>query len=128
MLYFSNSVRAHVNAGTSEVRFEPASGGTYTGLVQLGYLGASPRGDTSKDNVLDKYRGLYSYKPEVSSCVSEAQNKAYLSFDWNVQGADGHPATGDILMVTLPHQVSHQNHSYYSASLAESYNFITLTR
>ena len=82
------------------------SGGRYNGIVQLGYLGAGPRGDTSNNNYLDRYYGIYSYKPMASSCVSESRNTAYLSFDWNPVDASGAPAYGDLLMVTLPHQVS----------------------
>nr|KAG5713536.1 hypothetical protein BaRGS_024584 [Batillaria attramentaria] len=104
VLYFSHPVKARVDGGTSLVHFEPTNGGRYSGLVQLGYLGAGPRGDTSKNNYLDKYHGYFSYKPEVISCVSDSRKKAYLSFDWNPTDANKHPASGNLLMVTLPHQ------------------------
>ena len=81
--------------------------------MQLGYLGAGPRGDNSWNDYLDKYQGMYSYKLTASSCVSESRGKAYLSFHWNPVDAGGNPvdaggnpASVELLMVRLPHQVS----------------------
>ena len=105
VLYFSQPVTARVVASSSEVHFSPVGGGVYNGIVQLGYLGAGPRGDHSQDNYLDKYHGRYSYKPLASSCVSESRGKAYLSFDWNPVDSEGNPTSEELLMTTLPHQV-----------------------
>lgn len=105
VLYFSQPVEARVVGCSSEVHFQPLTGGQYDGIVQLGYLGAGPRGDHSQDDYLDKYHGIYSYKPVTSSCVSESRSTAYLSFDWNPVDASGNPASEELLMTTLPHQV-----------------------
>ena len=45
VLYFSSPVTPHVDAASSTVTFTPRSGGSYTGILQVGYLGAGPRGD-----------------------------------------------------------------------------------
>ncbi|XP_025097413.1 uncharacterized protein LOC112565819 [Pomacea canaliculata] len=119
ILYFSSPVRASVNSGTSEISFEPQSGGRYSGLVQLGYLGVGPKGDTSKSNALDQYHGIYSYKPTVSSCVSDSRAKAYLSFDWNPVDQNGHPTSRQLLMVTLPHQ-EYNMRSQFASNLRDS--------
>ncbi|XP_048238379.1 uncharacterized protein LOC124110988 [Haliotis rufescens] len=103
VVFFSSPVKANVNSGTSSITFEPVHGGKYSGLVQLGYLGAGPRGDNSQSNYLDSYTGRYSYKPSTSYCVNDAQQKVFASFDWNPHGADGHPSNGDLLMVAMPH-------------------------
>ena len=68
--------------------------------TQVGYLGTGPRGDTSPNNFLDPYRGVYSLNPNVSYCVSNTT--ATVSFNWNQQG------TGNMLMIALPHHVSQQ--------------------
>ena len=48
ILYFTSPVVARVDTGSQTITFEPASGGKYNGLLQLGYAGSSQRGDGSK--------------------------------------------------------------------------------
>ncbi|XP_071178751.1 uncharacterized protein [Mytilus edulis] len=103
LLYFSQPVTPHVNQGQSTINFTPTSGGKYNGIVQLAYLGASPRGDTTHNNDLDKYLGVYSYKPSAAYCVSEEVNKTFVSFDWNPNNQHADNPMGELMMVTMPH-------------------------
>ena len=71
----------------------------FRGTVQLGYTGASPRGDTTNDNFFDTYAGTYPLSPVMTYCADNATGIGYINIDWNKQGA------GDLLMVGLPHHV-----------------------
>ncbi|XP_060068686.1 uncharacterized protein LOC132548810 [Ylistrum balloti] len=105
MLYFSKAVTMNINNGEDSITFFPQSGGTYSGLMQLAYLGAGPRGDHSNDNFLDNNLGLYSYKPIASYCAYDSTNKAYVNFDWRVNNQFAASSSGQLLMVTMPHHV-----------------------
>lgn len=105
LLYFSEVVNMNINNDDNTITFSPQSGGTYSGLMQLAYLGAGPRGDHSNDNFLDNNLGLYSYKPVASYCASDAANKAYVNFDWKVNNQYAASQSGQLLMVTMPHHV-----------------------
>ncbi|OWF42274.1 Endo-1,3(4)-beta-glucanase 1 [Mizuhopecten yessoensis] len=111
MLYFSKAVTMNINNGDNTITFSPQSGGAYSGLMQLAYLGAGPRGDNSNDNVLDSNLGLYSYKPVASYCASDSANKAYVNFEWNVNNQYAAASSGQLLMVTMPHHVLQMAHS-----------------
>ncbi|ESP04325.1 hypothetical protein LOTGIDRAFT_237425 [Lottia gigantea] len=105
VLYFSESVQGSVDQSNGIITFSH-SGKPYSGLVQLGYLGAGPRGDKSHYDFLDAHAGIYSYKPYVSFCVSESRNKGYMSFDWNAKDSSGREAMNKkLLMVAMPHHV-----------------------
>ena len=101
VLHFSNPVSPNVQS--KSITFTPVSGGSYNGIMQLAYIGAGPRGDHSKDDVLDQYFGVYSYKPMASYCVMN--NNAYASFDWNVVGESTQTASNPLLMIAMPHHV-----------------------
>ena len=104
ILYFQHDVTPHINQHDNTISFTPRNGGTYNGFMQLAYLGAGPRGDRSKNTYLDKYLGVYSYKPGASYC---AQNgRAYASFDWHPNNQAPYQYPGQLLMITMPHHVS----------------------
>ena len=105
VLYFSEKVTYHIDHGSKTIIFSPEAGGNYNGIMQLGYLGAGPRGDTSNINFLDNHFGIYSYKPSTSYCVSESRNKAYANFDWNPVNGGAFMSEANLLMVALPHHV-----------------------
>lgn len=91
----------HINEADNTITFTPQNGGTYSGFMQLAYLGAGLRGDHSNDTVLDKHLGVYSYKPKASYCVQN--NRAYASFDWNPNNQYPYQSSGSLLMITMPH-------------------------
>ncbi|XP_050419050.2 uncharacterized protein LOC126832341 [Patella vulgata] len=106
VLYFTEAVQGSVDEANGQITFSvPHSGNAYSGLVQLGYLGAGPRGDKRNDNYLDPHAEVYSYKPHVSYCVSDARNKGYMSFEWMAKDKSGREAAnGKLMMVAMPHQ------------------------
>lgn len=104
LLYFQSIVVPHINDADNTITFTPQNGGTYSGFMQLAYLGAGLRGDHSNDTVLDKHLGVYSYKPKASYCVQN--NRAYASFDWNPNNQYPYQSSGSLLMITMPHHVS----------------------
>lgn len=57
LLYFQSIVVPHINDADNTITFTPQNGGTYSGFMQLAYLGAGLRGDHSNDTVLDKHLG-----------------------------------------------------------------------
>lgn len=117
LLYFQSPVTPNINSADNTITFTPSSGGTYSGFMQLAYLGAGPRGDRSNDTVLDKYLGVYSYKPKASYCVQN-DRRAYASFDWNPNNQYAYQTTGTLLMITMPHHVSFRT---YRTVLAQLY-------
>ncbi|KAK3084979.1 hypothetical protein FSP39_022319 [Pinctada imbricata] len=104
VLYFQHDVIPHVNQADNSISFTSKNGGSYNGFMQLGYLGAGPRGDHSNDTFLDNYLGVYSYKPKASYCVNNG--RALVSFDWHPNNQFPYRSPGKLLMVTMPH------HSY----------------
>ncbi|XP_062571613.1 uncharacterized protein LOC134233642 isoform X1 [Saccostrea cucullata] len=101
LLYFQSPVTPHINEVDNTIIFTPSNGGHYSGFMQLAYLGAGPRGDHSNDTVLDRYLGVYSYKPKASYCVKN--DRAYASFDWNPNNQFSYQSAGTLLMITMPH-------------------------
>lgn len=107
--YFSEEMRAILDA--SGLRFEPVSGEVFSGLVQLGYLGTGPRGDTTNKDFLDPYAGFYSHHPETTYCAQDGVG--FINVDWNVHDKDGPVANGEVLTIVMPHQVSHRAEGGY---------------
>ncbi|RUS74245.1 hypothetical protein EGW08_017983 [Elysia chlorotica] len=104
ILYFTSPVVPKVDSGSQTIRFEPPGGGAYSGLLQLGYVGSSARGDGSQTSFLDPYAGIYPYKPQVQYCVSRSAGRGFLNFQWNPVDVTGDTArTGRLLMVSMPH-------------------------
>ena len=99
--YFSSDVTA--TSGANGLQFTPTSGGTFSGIMQLGYVGAGPQADISNINFLDQYAGVFSYKPDTLYCAEG--DKGYISFDWNKHDVNGPTSSGELLMVMMPHQV-----------------------
>lgn len=96
VVYFSQDVVATADA--NGINFSPVAGGTFSGLLQMGYAGSTPRGDLSAATFFDQYRDVYSYHSTTTYC---AQNgKGYINVNWNKQGA------GNLLTITMPHHVS----------------------
>lgn len=121
LLYFQSIVVPHINEADNTITFTPQNGGTYSGFMQLAYLGAGLRGDHSNDTVLDKHLGVYSYKPKASYCVQN--NRAYASFDWNPNNQYPYQSSGSLLMITMPHHVSLIN---YLVSLFEYKRYLDI--
>lgn len=101
VVYFSAEMT--VTADANGLSFVPTAGGTFTGLMQLGYAGSTARGDLSAATYYDQYEGVFSYHPTTTYC---AQNGfGYINFAWNKHNANGPTTTGNLLMVTMPHHV-----------------------
>ncbi|XP_077988193.1 uncharacterized protein LOC144442692 [Glandiceps talaboti] len=86
-------------------RFVPTAGGTFTGILQLTYVGSTARGDMSSTTFMDGYSGVYSYNPKTLYCVDDSNN-GYISFEWNKRGNNfnGLNPNQDLLMTVMPHQ------------------------
>jgi hypothetical protein len=104
LVFFSSPVTPHIHSSDNSISFTSQHGGQYNGIMQLAYLGAGPRGDTSHDKDLDSHLGVYSYKPKASYCV--LRNKVFVSFDWKPNNQHATNTMGELLMITLPHHVS----------------------
>jgi len=102
-------------ADANGIRFAPASGGKFTGLMQLGYAGSTTRGDISAATFFDQYRGVYSYHPDTTFCADDA-GKGYINFAWNKYDANGPTNNGNLLMITMPHHVSAIIYNLFSFS------------
>lgn len=102
VLYFTQDVAAVVDA--NGISFSPVAGGTYTGLLQVGYAGSTPRGDLSAAAFFDQYRGIFSYHSTATFCAQNGQG--YLNFNWNKHDVNGPTAAGNLLTITMPHHVS----------------------
>ncbi|XP_052801838.1 uncharacterized protein LOC128232367 [Mya arenaria] len=109
VLYFSEEVSPHVHGNS--LTFSPISGGAYTGIMQLAYLGSGVRGDYSNGTMMDRYAGVYSYKPSTSFCVSESTSRAHAVFDWRPNNQHAASPTAELLMLLMPH------HSYLMKSM-----------
>ena len=96
VIYLSSVVNASFTG--NGLLFTLPSGEKFSGLLQVGYLGSGPRGDTSGNHFLDSYRGVYPLSSTVTYCADDQSSE--VSFNWNKQGQ------GDLLMIALPHHVS----------------------
>ncbi|KAL4223236.1 hypothetical protein ACF0H5_016708 [Mactra antiquata] len=111
-LYFSQEVTPQVRSSDNKIVFAPKSGGHFTGIMQLAYLGAGPRGNHENDTVFDEHAGVFSIAPKTSFCASESTGKAYLTFNWHPNNQDAQSATSSLLMLTMPHHVYSMNSMY----------------
>ena len=105
VLYFSETVTAHVHQSTNTISFSPTSGGIYNGIMQLGYIGTGPRGNHANSTVYDKYVGVYSDKPKTSFCISESSKKAFTTFHWNINNQFAATPLSPLFMLAMPHHV-----------------------
>lgn len=99
-------MQAHADA--NGLHFSPVDDSKFTGLLQLAYAGSTARGgDLSATSYFDAYRLVYSNQPKVSFCADDPTNAGYIDFDWNKHDVNGPTQNGQLLMITMPHQVSH---------------------
>ena len=95
------------SSGVSFSRAETSD--PFTGTMQLVYAGTGMKGDFTQASGLDKYAGVYSYKPKTRFGVDmENPDVGYISFDWNKRGGDffGANEEENLLTIALPHHVS----------------------